>query len=582
MRFAVAVLIALPLTVGAQTRPANLSASDRSAIQRAQRSAQAVPGGYRAHNDTQQWSADFDRRGFEVRPDRGGWRWGLELESYGRAGKEHSVAGTAQTATDHERVTYEWNGGLREWWINNDLGLEHGYTVTQSLEGSTPLLLELRVRGSLHASAQPDCLGLTFADDAGYMVVNYAGLTVRDADGRTLKARMTAAAERVRIEIDEQGAHYPLTIDPLVQQTKFMASDAAPNNYFSDALAVNQDTAIVGAYWKTIGANPQAGTAYIFVRNGNSWVQQQELQPLDVSSYSYFGSAVAISGNTAVVGAFQKGPNFVGAAYVFVRNGTVWTLQQKLTPPDGAFFDHFGSSLSVNETEDTIVAGASWKNSKTGAAYVFQRFGATWSVTQKIQGSDSVAGDLFGYVVRINAGTLFISAPFKPTALTGAVYVFTQNDTAVWSQTQKLIAADGAGFNFGDAIAPSGDVLAIGSDGSGGGLAYVFERSASGWTQTHRLGASDGAYGDFFGWSVAVNGDMIVVGAPVHQGKRGSAYVFLRKGNTWEQDQILTAPAADFLPLNFFGWNVAITGKTVLVSSFGTDSNAGAVYVFGK
>ena len=159
------------------------------------------------------------------------------------------------------------------------------------------------------------------------------------------------------------------------QQQKLTASDAAAGDTFGESVSVSGDTAVVGAHQDNHAGGSLAGSAYVFVRTGGVWTQQQKLTALDAASGDLFGVSVSASGDTAVVGADDNDDagGDSGSAYVFVRSGTVWTQQQKLTASDAAAGDTFGISVSVSG--DTAVVGAWFDDnagSDSGSAYVFQ------------------------------------------------------------------------------------------------------------------------------------------------------------------------------------------------------------------
>src|SRR5262249_49603976 len=139
------------------------------------------------------------------------------------------------------------------------------------------------------------------------------------------------------------------------------------------------------------------GVAYIFVRSGTTWSQQQKLTASDGMPFDYFGSSAAISGDMVVIGATNANLG-QGAAYVFTRSGTTWIQQQILTASDGAAFDQFGLSVAISG--DTLAIGApnadiEW-NEEQGATYIFARSGAIWTQQQKLTASDGMYGDYFG------------------------------------------------------------------------------------------------------------------------------------------------------------------------------------------
>jgi YHS domain-containing protein len=298
---------------------------------------------------------------------------------------------------------------------------------------------------------------------------------------------------------------------------------------------VSGHTAIIGAAGKTIGNNAGQGAAYVFTCSGTpcTWTQQQELTATDGARGDEFGNTVAMSGNTAIIGAPYKN-SYHGAAYVFTCSGTpcTWTQQQELTAADGARGDVFGYSVAVSG--NTVIIGAIGKNSPRGAAYVFTCSGTpcTWTQQQELTAADGASGDVFGTRVAVSGATAVIGAPGKTignNSLQGAAYVFTcSGNPCAWTQQQELTAADGASRDeFGTRVAVSGNTVMIGNNSSQG-AAYVFTCSGAlcTWTQQQELTAADGAHGDEFGYSVAVSGHTAIIGAAYKNSYQGAAYMF--------------------------------------------------------
>ena len=371
----------------------------------------------------------------------------------------------------------------------------------------------------------------------------------------------------------------------ITQQQKLVANDGAPGDYFGISVALDGDTLVVGAY----GDNDK-GSVYVFVRSGSTWSQQQKLVANDGAAGDYFGYSVALDGDTLVVGAYgdnDKG-SYSGSVYVFVRSGTTWSQQQKLVANDGAAQDEFGDSVALDG--DTLVVGAYGDDDKgldSGSVYVFVRSGSTWSQQQKLFANDGVADDLFGITFALDGDTLVVSAPGDDDKgpRSGSVYVLVRSGTT-WSQQQKLVANDGAENDYFASVALDGDTLVVGAygdddKGSESGSVYVFVRSGTTWSQQQKLVANDGRLEHFFGNSVALDGDTVVIGATYDDdkgSKSGSAYVFVRSGTTWSQQQKLFANdgAAEY----YFGASVALDGDTVVIGATMGGDASGSVYVF--
>jgi uncharacterized delta-60 repeat protein len=359
------------------------------------------------------------------------------------------------------------------------------------------------------------------------------------------------------------------------EQAHKFASDGGPSDWFGYSVAISGDTAVVGA----AGDDAQKGSVYVFVRNGTAWTQQQKLTASDGSADEAFGKSVAITGDTVIVGAFADDGK--GAAYVFTRSGTVWSEQQKLTASNGATGDRFGWSVAVNG--DTAVVGSTIHSSARGSAYVFTRNGTVWSQQQELTASDGAANDIFGVSVELAGNTTVVGAS-QDDLSRGSAYVFVRSGT-VWSEQQKLTASDGAGNDlFGASVSMSAETAVVGAygDDSAKGSAYVFTRSGTVWSQQQKLTASDGAANDSFGWSVSVSGDAAIVGAYLDDSNKGSAYVFTRSGVVWTQQPKLTG--SDSLADDLFGFAVAISGSSSIVGSYGDDTTggmeAGSAYIF--
>ncbi len=383
------------------------------------------------------------------------------------------------------------------------------------------------------------------------------------------------------------------------QEAKLVASDGAAGDAFGYSVSVSGDMAVVGAVYDDVGANARQGSAYVFVRSGGVWSEQQKLVASDGVAYDWFGSAVSLSGDTAVVGAIYDAVGAhlnQGSAYVFVRNASVWIEQQKLVASDGAAGDAFGYSVSVSG--DTAVVGAIYDtvgaNANQGSAYVFVRSGGVWSEQQKLVAADGAAEDYSGHSVSVSGDTAVMGANGDDVGANenqGSAYVFVRSG-GVWSEQQKLVAADGAAYDlFGYSASVSGDTAVVGvvwgDVGANGdqGLAYVFVRSGGVWSEQQKLVASDGAHDDGFGYSVSVSGDKAVVGTPWDDAgpiERGSAYVFVRSGGVWSEQQKLVA--SDGVAGDAFGYSVSVSGDTAVVGAYGDDVGAsilqGSAYVF--
>lgn len=322
-----------------------------------------------------------------------------------------------------------------------------------------------------------------------------------------------------------------------------------------------------------------------------------------------FGKEIDIDGDVVITGA--PGPDEfmgtqTGAAYIHRRTGPgAWFQEAKLTQPDPALWDHFGWSVDLDG--DVAIVGAPKRddcgkgvNCNIGAAYVFRHTApGVWTLEQTLIASDPQAGDSFGFDVAIEGDVAAISAPFDDDngSTSGSVYVFRRDGGGVWQEIDKVISSDGQASDFfGQSLAIGGGTLVIGASGessAGGssGAVYVFEESApNDWTEVDKLVANDAFQGDQFGFDVDIDGDAIVVGAPLSDASCGSllcnggaTYVFRRVGGDWNQEARLFPQDVFFS--DFFGFAVGISGDSIIASSVREDdegNSAGAAYIFQR
>ena len=590
------LLTACSLQAAAPVLPAGLAKSDwagiRAAYEAGRHAIQPVEQGFAARNPGQQWRTRFDRRGFLTQPDAGGWHWGLELKSYGFPGRERLISGEPEMQASGQRLTYSWDALVQEWFVNDQRGLEHGFTVqeipdSRILNQESCLTFTLAVRGGLRPRVTADAQAVQFLDERGATVLNYSGLKVWDADGKTLPAHFAPAGNGLRLLVDERGARYPLTIDPIAQQAYLKAFNTGESDSFGFSMAMSGNTVVVGAVGEASGdsgvgadhnddSTTRAGAAYVFVRNGTTWTQQAYLKASNTDESDSFGYSVSVSGDTIVVGAEWEDSNATGingdednnsaldsgAAYVFVRHGTTWSQQAYLKASNTGAHHRFGCSVGVSG--DTVVVGA-WGEStgninfQPGAAYVFTRLGSTWSQQAFLKASNlgspataTGSDDQFGWSVAVSGDTIVVGAVAEDSGSTGVNSEGTNND-----------ATDS-------------------------GAAYVFVRSGVNWSEQAYLKASNTGFSDQFGYSVAVSGDTVVVGAPFEDSNAigftgygsdpgflfnsGAAYIFERSGTDWTEQAYLKASNTGGGDL--FGGTVAVSGGTVVVGAPTEDSDA--------
>ncbi len=532
-------------------------------------------------------------------PDNKAYTWGLELYRWGKAGTEHVITGQAQVSHNSGRVNYDWDVGLREWFVNDTRGLEQGWTLLRAPrdEGqrSDTVVFELTVLGNLNPQVATDGASVHFVDAQGNTTLNYGGLKAWDADCRTLPARFEVIDGNkagLRVSVETHGASYPITVDPYVQQAHLTASNPGTGDQFGYSVSVSGDTVVVGAIGEDSGATgvngnemdnsaPGSGAAYVFVRTGHTWSQQAYLKASNTDAGDSFGYSVSVSGDTIVVGAYLEDSNATGvngdqaynsflsagAIYVYVRSGGVWSQQAYLKASNTGYQDYFGWSVAVSD--NTIVVGAPAEDSSatgvngtgtdtsssalSGAAYIFERSGGTWSQQAYLKAHNSGGGDEFGESVSISGDTVVVGAEREDSNATGVNGDHTNNSV------------------------------------SAAGAAYVYVRSGGMWSQQAYLKASNTEVEDQFGHAVAISGDTIVVGTNQEDSNAtgvngdqtnnsalasGAAYVFVRESGAWSQQAYLKPPTT--VVQNRLGWSVSVSGNTVVAGTV----QIGSAYVF--
>ncbi|MES2922110.1 MAG: hypothetical protein V4819_11215, partial [Verrucomicrobiota bacterium] len=601
--------------VDSSQSPKGLSGSDWTGIREAyEKTRHAIAanadGSHQARNPGQAWLTKFDSRGFTVTPDAGGWTWGLELTGFGEG---------TEVRQDGGKVSYSREDGLTEWFVNDARGLEQGWTLAKRPEragASGPIRLDLTVRGELRPKVAAAGGTVAFLNVSGGAALTYGELKAWDADRKTVPVRF-ADSEVVGIGfsvlIDDADARFPITVDPIAQQQAYLkASNPGTDDSFGHSVAVSGNTVVVGSWPESSNATgvngnqadnsaQSAGAVYVFVRNGTSWSQQAYLKASNTEAGDQFGGALAVDGDTVIVGADRESssasgvngnqadnsrPN-AGAAYVFVRNGTTWVQQAYLKAALPDLF--FGNSVAISG-ETAVVADR-------GHPYVFVRNGQTWSQQTYLSGPGWV-GQL--YHVKLSGDTMLFS-------VASTVHIVARSGTS-WTPQAQLTAPPGFGnAGFGWSAAISGDTVVVGSYGEssnatgvngnqlnnsapGAGAAYVFLRSGTTWSQQAYLKASNSEAGDNFGGSVDISGDTVAVGAVAEDSSSagvngdqtnnsamnsGAAYVFVRSGTVWAQHAYLKASNTEVN--DWFGTAVAVSGDTVVAGATGEDGSSAGV-----
>ena len=318
------------------------------------------------------------------------------------------------------------------------------------------------------------------------------------------------------------GAAYVVVRDGTawVQQAKLFDADSASNSYFGHTVAIDGDTVVVGAPGGPTTYGP--GAAYIYVRSNGLWSLQQRILAADGSDLDQFGYAVALSGDTLLVGAPSDSPGTPygqGSAYVYTRTGGVWSQQAKFTETVPAVAHYFGSSVALQG--DTAMVGVPSANAYRGAVEVFVRDAGAWTRQARLVAADGEAGDQFGASIAVHGDTVAVGAFLDNVdgqQWRGSTHVFVRNAGA-WSLQQQLWLDDAGGWaQFGMGMALEADTLLVGArldsiDVTYQGTVVHYAREGGVWVRQQKLRASDGAANDTFGHALALSGDRVVVGA---------------------------------------------------------------------
>ncbi len=350
---------------------------------------------------------------------------------------------------------------------------------------------------------------------------------------------------------------------------KLTASDGDSGDYFGRSVALGDGYAVVGASDDDNGRGKDAGAVYIFTKSGENWIEPIKILNQDGAEGDYFGYALAADGDYVVVGApwdDDKGEQS-GSAYILKRDGTTWSQQAKLIPSDGGADNRFG--IAVDISGDYVLIGAFFDNdfgTRSGSAYIFKRNGTIWSEQAILQANDGAEGDWFGVSLAIDDDYAAVGSRYNDNEKgtdAGAVYIF-KRDGSIWTQKQKLMASDGAADDLFHEVDLFGNQLVVGAyqdddKGDNSASIYVFSNNGTSWIEQEKLTASDGEKGENFGCDISMNSTRMVVGAyrdDDNGANSGSIYVLEYNGTKWnEVDKII---AYDGDPGDYYGLPAAI------------------------
>ncbi|MGO9899948.1 MAG: hypothetical protein ACLP0J_09690 [Solirubrobacteraceae bacterium] len=437
-------------------------------------------------NPAQRLSARFARDGARITAGRD--RFTVGLRAVGRGSQLSGVAAVSPSVRAG-RIVYD-RPGLSEVWRNGPLGLEQSFVLSRRPGGAGRLTLVVAV------PADSRVVGAAVLLPGG---LRYGGLRAVDARGRVLSSSMHLSHGRAILRVDDRGAAYPITVDPLVQQAELTEANPTSGDEVGYSVAISGSTIVVGALHETVDGDASAGAAFVFQEGSGGWANMTQTATLtasDPAHFALFGWSVAISGNTIVVGA----PTFSWGA---AGNPSVPTSEAYIYEMPA------GGWKSATETTELTPTGE-----EPGFGY---------------------ADPAFGYSVAIDGSTVVVGAPYQalgpalgPNVEAGDAYVYALSSTGAVTGTPATLT-DGpvgtSGAKFGLSVAISGSTIVVGAPAQQArfpGAAYIYAMPAGGWATTSTpstaLVSSDLGANDSFGYSVAADGSTVVVAAPWHSG----------------------------------------------------------------
>jgi len=548
-----------------------------------------------AENAQQKLTADFTSTGvaFHTSNATSHEIWKLALRGYGRGGNVQPV-NEAAPQTSANRVEYA-RGPLTEWYVNGPLGVEQGFTLKErpsvtdgSGKGMKPLTLALSLSSYLTASVDRSGTGLTLKGDKGQPQLRYGGLSASDASGKQLRTWMEIQGGELLLKVEDAGARYPIVVDPFVQLATLTASDPSKLEFLGVAVAISGNTVAVG-----IGSTHVQGAVYIFEKPASGWsniTQTAKLTASDGVVDDYLGYSVAINGNTVVSGA-PNANNDSGEAYVFVEPVGGWTdMTETAKLTTSTIHQAFGSSVAISGNT-AVVGSTDYDVFRAGAVFVYEKPAAGWASmvqTAMLTPSDGHNYDAFGSAVAMSGNMVVAIGRGK-----GYVFVEPSGGWVDMTQTGWLVVPGGSSLSVstdGNTVVTGNPYATIGSKYAQG-AAYVFVKPAGGWgnaTPVATLTASDGAAGDEFGYGVAVSGSKIATGAPFaavgSNSAQGASYAFIKPSTGWKTTAHFDSKivASDGASGDELGWSMSISGSLLLVGAPGANTQHGAVYIFQR
>jgi hypothetical protein len=481
----------------------------------------------------------FDLEHGALNVDGPGYALRLGVRGVGRQGVIATADRASPARATHEssgRVRYPY-AGFSEWFLPKGRGVEHGIDVETRPSGDGWLRVEIDTEG-LTPRLPPGRGRVELNHPSGSTQLTYGDLAVVDATGRRLEARFAVDAAGLAIEVADEGARYPLHIDPLVVGLEEAVIDA-PSTSRPDEISIATGDGLVFIGMPSVstptGAN--VGAVLVYQKVGGSWTKVATVASSVDAPNEWFGSSVAYQAGTLYVGAVEPGTldpahssttpadAGTGAVTVFTRSGLTFTQQALLRASDGAPGDGFGAALAISGNTLAVAQATADPVILPSRVYVFERTGGSWSASAELTPTSSLS-NLYAASVALDGDTLVVGAPYAVSGAdynVGVGFVFSRGPSG-WTQSAELRDAVCTTTNcyFGQGVGVSGGTVMIGTGYAGGSVAgvSVYQNVAGSWTQSQRLVAPSSATvaGSMLGHSLAIAGTTAWIGDPSWSG----------------------------------------------------------------
>jgi len=417
-----------------------------------------------------------------------------------------------------------------------------------------------------------------------FLIISFLTFSLNDVYGQSVQS-IQSMNKKGDFDTNTPAGSELSTTD-IANEIKLIAPNGEAEDRYAFSVAIDGEYAVVGAHG-TNGidtgdpiAHHDNGAVYIYKYNGAGWELNQRIaSPVSNDAY-HFGKSVAISGNKIIIGAVS-GASY-GAAYIYTKDGTSWVQEAVLIPSDAARFRSYGYKVAIHGNR--AIVGAFWHGEykdEPGRAYIFAWDGTGWKEEAILIPSDGKASDSFGGSVAIYGSHAIVGANGHDHGMmynTGAAYTYLLQD-GVWVEKSKLINSDNMGYEgFGRSVSISGNRALIGKYGA----AYIFGWNGEEWLEEAKLEASDGQENDRFGSEVALSGDRAVIGRI--DAKKDAAYLFYIDENSWQEQMKLYA--SDRIDNDQFGYAASMSGDRAIIGAYGhsnsdeTRNYMGAAYIY--